>query len=141
MRWRVIFHLLKRQDIHFIWNSALIHMILETTRTNMLLGFWLFSLWYQYRLTDIYFIFLDLIQHYLFSCSNFFCFDHWELFHLAFWSFWYMFIIMHLFICLEYFITFWNYKILQIILYISCPIFRISCFFQEMLVPFLEKIY
>ena len=52
-----------------------------------------------------------------------------------------MFIIMHLFICLEYFITFWNYKILQIILYISCPIFRISCFFQEMLVPFLEKIY
>lgn len=63
MRWRVIFHLLKRQDIHFIWNSALIHMILETIRTNILLGFWLFSLWYQYRLTDIYFIILIIIQY------------------------------------------------------------------------------
>lgn len=76
MRWRVIVHLLKGQDIHFIWNSALIHMILDYINSwrlhelmccldfdcSLLLCVMVIYC-YQYRLTDIYFIILIIIQH------------------------------------------------------------------------------
>ena len=92
-------------------------------------------------LMDIYFILSGLVQHYLFCGSNFFRFDHREHFHLVFQSFWYKLIIIHQFTCLEYFITFWNYDILQIIFHISCPIFRISYFFKKCWFLFWKKIY